>query len=172
MPRPRKCRYIADQPDIAAFKPSGVPGRELERIELGLDELEALRLADREGLYQQAAADRMGISRATFSRLIDSARRKVATALLEGKMLLFQGGTVAHGAARVFVCGVCGHRVPVAPGLGRPRECPKCGENALMRADAPRGHGHCRRGRGGGPRSGGPGGHGHGHGRRRGNGNT
>jgi predicted DNA-binding protein (UPF0251 family) len=69
MPRPCKCRLVAAQPPVSAFKPAGVPGRELESIELGLDELEALRLADLEGLYHDAAAERMGVSRPTFGRV-------------------------------------------------------------------------------------------------------
>lgn len=60
---------------------------ELERIELGLDELEAMRLADLEGHYQEEAAAVMGVSRPTFGRIIEAARRKVADALLNGKAL-------------------------------------------------------------------------------------
>ena len=59
-----------------------------------LDELEALRLADFEGLYQEEAAARMKISRPTFSRVVEQARRKVATALIQGKALRFDGGAV------------------------------------------------------------------------------
>ena len=91
MPRPCKCRLIGQQPPVSAFKPVGVPGMQLEAVELGLDELEALRLADLEGLYHDAAAERMGVSRPTFGRLIARARHKVACALLESKMLVFKG---------------------------------------------------------------------------------
>ena len=62
---------------------------------LGFDEAEALRLADLEGLYQEAAARRMGISRPTFGRIIESAHRKVADALLNGKALRIDGGEVS-----------------------------------------------------------------------------
>jgi predicted DNA-binding protein (UPF0251 family) len=64
---------------------------ELEEVALGLDELEALRLADLEGLYHAAAASQMGISRQTFGTIIASAHRKVAEALLEGKALRIAG---------------------------------------------------------------------------------
>jgi predicted DNA-binding protein (UPF0251 family) len=62
----------------------------LERVVLGHDELEALRLADFEGLYQEACAERMGISRSTFSRILQSAHKKVADALLHGKILMIK----------------------------------------------------------------------------------
>ncbi len=97
MPRPCKCRFIGCQPKARCFKPRGVPACELQVVELGLDELEALRLADLEGLYQEAAAERMGISRATFGRLVSEARGKVADALLNGKMLVFAGDRVSAG---------------------------------------------------------------------------
>ena len=69
------------------FKPCGLKRSELERVILFEDEMEALRLADYEGLYQQECADRMGISRTTFSRLIESARKKIADALINTKAL-------------------------------------------------------------------------------------
>jgi predicted DNA-binding protein (UPF0251 family) len=69
------------------FKPCGVKKHELERVYLLEDEMEALRLADYEGLYQQECADRMGISRTTFSRLVESGRKKTADALLHMKAL-------------------------------------------------------------------------------------
>jgi predicted DNA-binding protein (UPF0251 family) len=68
--------------------------RELEEVVLALDELEALRLADREGQYHQAAARRMKVSRATFGRILETARHKVADALLRGKALRIDGGPV------------------------------------------------------------------------------
>jgi len=75
-----------------AFKPVGVPARGLPEVTLGLDELEALRLADLDGLYQEAAALRMGVSRQTFGRIVESARRKVADAVINRKCLLIGGG--------------------------------------------------------------------------------
>ena len=69
------------------FKPCGIKRVKLERVELFEDEMEAIRLADFEGLYQQECADKMGISRTTFSRLIESARKKTADALLHTKAL-------------------------------------------------------------------------------------
>jgi len=70
------------------FKPCGVRGQYLEKMELDCDEMEAIRLSDYEGLYQQECADKMGISRTTFSRLIQNARKKIADALLHRKAIV------------------------------------------------------------------------------------
>jgi predicted DNA-binding protein (UPF0251 family)/predicted Fe-Mo cluster-binding NifX family protein len=70
-----------------AFKPAGASARDLAHVDLGFDELEAIRLADYEGLYQEAAALRMGVSRQTFARIVESGRRKVADAIVNGKCL-------------------------------------------------------------------------------------
>jgi predicted DNA-binding protein (UPF0251 family) len=94
MPRPFCQRRIAFVPGVTYFKPAGVPLRELEEVALALDELEALRLADLEGLYQEQGAREMGVSRATFARIIESARWKVAHALTSGKALRLEGGPV------------------------------------------------------------------------------
>lgn len=86
---PRKVvprNIVADHSRIC-FKPCGMRRVSLEKIELFEDEMEAVRLADFEGLYQQECADKMGISRTTFSRLIESARKKIADALLHTKAL-------------------------------------------------------------------------------------
>jgi len=87
MARPLKNRHVSCVPAASYFKPVGIPLRELEEIVLGLDELEALRLADLEGLYQADAAEKMGISRQTIGNILNSAHRKLADALLNGKAL-------------------------------------------------------------------------------------
>jgi uncharacterized protein len=94
MPRPCCMRQIGFVPDVIYFKPAGIPLRELEEIVVALDELEALRLADLQGLYQEQAAEKMKISRPTFSRIVEEARRKVAEALIHGKALRMEGGAV------------------------------------------------------------------------------
>lgn len=87
MPRPKKYRCIKCKPDATYFKPRGIPLVELEEISVTMDELEALRLADYDGLYHEDAAKRMKISRQTFGRILNEARRKVAECLLKGKAL-------------------------------------------------------------------------------------
>jgi len=78
---------VGCRPNAYFFKPRGIPLFRLEEVSLHMDEVEALRLADYEGLYHEDAAQRMKISRATFGRILDQARRKVAEALLKGKAL-------------------------------------------------------------------------------------
>jgi predicted DNA-binding protein (UPF0251 family)/predicted Fe-Mo cluster-binding NifX family protein len=92
--RPKSCRTVGVQPGVKYFKPQGVPLSDLEETILAFDEFEAIKLADRDGLYQEEAAVRMNISRPTFSRIIDSAHRKIADALVHGKALKIEGGRV------------------------------------------------------------------------------
>jgi predicted DNA-binding protein (UPF0251 family)/DNA-directed RNA polymerase subunit RPC12/RpoP len=139
MARPCKCRWIGTDFEVTAFKPCGVPGRTLDVVELQLDELEAVRLADLEGLYQEAAAGRMGVSRPTFGRLIESARHKIASALLGSKMLVFKGGAVMARDMRTFSCADCGASFQVAYGAQRPAECPSCRGKNFCRAEGERG---------------------------------
>ncbi|MBN2030231.1 DUF134 domain-containing protein [bacterium] len=94
MPRPKKLRWISGHPGVSYFKPQGVPLRFLSQVRLEVDELEALKLADLEGLSQEEAADQMNVSRATFGRIVEEARRKVADALVHGKAIQIEGGEV------------------------------------------------------------------------------
>jgi len=94
MPRPCCRRHVGCAPRSGFFKPSGIPAYALEQLALTLDEVESLRLADLEGLYQEQAAGRMNVSRATFARIVEGARRKVADALVNGKALRIEGGNV------------------------------------------------------------------------------
>ena len=94
MPRPPKPRWIAWEPTATVFKPAGVPARGLRWLTLALDEFEALRLVDGEGLDQEQAAARMGVSRPTVTRLLARARAKAAQMICEGFALLIEGGPV------------------------------------------------------------------------------
>jgi predicted DNA-binding protein (UPF0251 family) len=94
MPRPEKFRWVSHPPGVSFFKPHGVPLRTLEQVCLGMDELEALRLADLENLNQEDAARQMNVSRATFGRIVARARQKTSDALVHGKSILIQGGHV------------------------------------------------------------------------------
>jgi len=96
MPRPCCRRMIAGSPKASAFKPVGMKMFEIEEVVLALDEFEALRLADLDGMYQEAAAVEMHVSRPTFSRIIESAHKKVADALVHGKALRIEGGSVTE----------------------------------------------------------------------------
>lgn len=93
MPRPVKCRQVDSEPGVTYFKPAGVMMRDLSEVVLNLEEFEALRLIDFEQKDQQEAAKRMRVSQPTFSRVLDSARKKVSQFLIEGKALRVEGGT-------------------------------------------------------------------------------
>jgi uncharacterized protein len=133
MARPVNCRNIGCLPEINYFKPRGIPLSDLEEIVLGVDEFEAIRLADLEKLYQEEAAKKMRISRQTFGRILDSAHRKVAEAVVEGKALRIEGGKISvvdATAVRRFRCDDCHHSWKLPYGIGRPADCPSCkGEN-------------------------------------------
>ena len=92
MPRPRKCRRVSQHPAHRVYKPQGVPGHELNGVKLPVECLEALRLADAEGLEHLAAAEMMGISRPTFSRILTEAHKIVACALINGWAIHIEGG--------------------------------------------------------------------------------
>jgi predicted DNA-binding protein (UPF0251 family) len=93
MPNRRRYRRIMNPPRMEGYKPFGIPMRELESIYILYEEFEALRLADYENLTQVEAAKKMNISRPTFTRLYDKARKSVAKAFMEGKAIIIQGGT-------------------------------------------------------------------------------
>ncbi|MFC1967533.1 DUF134 domain-containing protein [Chloroflexota bacterium] len=92
MPRPIKCRRVGFMPGVTYFKPAGIPMRVLEEVKLSLEEAEAVRLKDLEGLEQSDGALRMNVSRPTFQRVLASARQKIADALLNGKAIRIEGG--------------------------------------------------------------------------------
>lgn len=94
MPRTKRERTIGFMPGVTFYKPAGIPLRQIEDIILELDELEAMRLADYMSLYQEEAATKMNVSRPTFGRILESAHKKIATAIIEGKAIRIVGGNV------------------------------------------------------------------------------
>ena len=94
MARPCKFRKVRGRPDAVYFKPRAIPLSLLEEVALTFDEVESLRLADLEGRYQEEGAALMGISRQTFGNILESARKKVADALVNSKALRIEGGQI------------------------------------------------------------------------------
>jgi predicted DNA-binding protein (UPF0251 family) len=133
--RPRHPRRVEVEPDVTYFKPRGVPMADLEVAELTVEELEALRLVDLEGLEQDQAAIRMGVSRRALWSELDSARRKVAGALVKGSAIAIRGGNYVT-AARRFECSSCGRTWDEPFGTGRPCACPGCGSPQVARQKA------------------------------------
>jgi len=141
MPRPRGRRRIERLHGPRRFKPQGIPAKFLEEIVLSQDELEAIRLADLEGLYQDQAAERMGISRATLGRILTQAHGKVANALVSGKVLRIGDEPLPVGSWR-FICQRCGHVWEESEPPSEQIACPACGETVLETWTP---GGHCRR---------------------------
>jgi predicted DNA-binding protein (UPF0251 family) len=83
---------VALEPEITYFKPRGIPLRELEEVILTVDEFEAIRLKDLENFEQENCANKMNISQPTVHRLILSARKKIADAIVNGKAIRINGG--------------------------------------------------------------------------------
>ena len=97
--RPKKVRYIQRMPKIVQFSPRGKPGRP-DEIELTLDEFEAIKLADYQGFRQDQGAVAMRLSRASFGRIVRKARKKVAEALVMGKIVRIRMGDVQVGVRK------------------------------------------------------------------------
>jgi predicted DNA-binding protein (UPF0251 family) len=110
--RPFKTKLVKEEPRTDYFKPRGIPLTELEEVILRIEELEALRLVDLEGLYQEDAAKEMGVSRQTLQRMLMESRAKVIDALVNGKALRIEGGNyiLAQGGGR-YRCGRCGEEI-------------------------------------------------------------
>jgi len=90
MPRPKKPRFVSGYPTLTAFIPEGVPAT--GEVSLSVEELEAVRLSDFEGLDQESAANLMEVSRQTYGRILARARHCVSAALITGKVLRIEGG--------------------------------------------------------------------------------
>jgi len=120
---------VAQLPQANYYKPRGIPLSVLEEVTLTVDEFEAIRLTDLEGLYQAQAAEKMDISRQTLGRILESAHKKIADALVHGKALLIKGGPIEIISPCSETAGLHG----LGPGPARPK----------------RGRGQCRRRRGG-----------------------
>ncbi len=106
MSRPKQNRKIAGPPLMKGYKPFGIPRRQLETLVLHYDEYEAFRLLDYEGLTQEQAAVHMQISRPTLTRVYDKARKTLARAFVEGKMIVIDGGQVEF-SEEWYRCGRC-----------------------------------------------------------------
>lgn len=153
MVRPRKPRFVENEPSSDYFKPRGVPASDLEEVRLSVEELEAVKLVDLKGLKQEEAAERMEVSRATLQRTLAGARGKIADALVAGKALGISGGDyVAAGpvSVRKFRCVSCGASWDEPFGTGiRACEtpCRECGAETVVREGGPLAGGRGRRAR-------------------------
>jgi uncharacterized protein len=141
MPRPQDNRIVLEPPLFSEFKPLGIKGQDLEQVQLALDEFEAFRLADHIGLSHAEAAVEMGISRPTFSRLIEKARKNIADFIIRGKLLTIEGGSI-HFRNNIIRCLNCGHmfKINISNTIS---ECPACYSKQLINLAGGFGHGKC-----------------------------
>lgn len=134
MVRPQKHRRVAFNPEISYFKPRGIPMFDLEEVRLTVDQREAIRLSDLLGMSHEEAGRRMGVSRATFGRIIQRAREAVADALINGKAINVEGGSYKLvSTARIFFCNNCGREWEEPLGTARPECCPSCEKDDFYR---------------------------------------
>jgi predicted DNA-binding protein (UPF0251 family) len=131
MPRPFCCRRVGFNPRFNYFKPRGIPTDQLQEIVMTLDETEAIRLADLNGMYQEQAAECMNISRPTFGRIIESAHRKIAGALIEGKVLKIEKGIVEITETKKYKCNDCRFEIDIPSQSPHINQCPQCGGDAI-----------------------------------------
>ena len=141
MPRPQKERMVHKPPIFTEFKPTGIARKYLNQTSLSLDEYEAFRLADYEGLSHNEAADEMEISRSTFTRLIEQARKKIANFMIKGESLIIEGGNV-HFRNNIIKCLDCGYMFNINIGTVI-TDCPECGSAELLNLAGGFGHGLC-----------------------------
>ncbi|MDI6702148.1 DUF134 domain-containing protein [Methanothermobacter wolfeii] len=131
MPRPRRRRRILGEPQVASFSPES--SGSCARIEITLDEFEAIRLRDYHGIQQKKAAEIMGISQPTFHRALKSARSKVAEALVEGRPIILKGGDYIMDRRR-YKCMDCQFEW-ISPGKSY-EKCPDCGSENITSVSA------------------------------------
>ena len=122
---PYRKRLINQPPNFKNFKPSGIPRKMLKSVKITVDEYEAFRLADYQGLEHLQAAEKMAISRPTFTRLIEKARHKIAMALVDGMELVVEGGNVEFENT-LHRCRDCGDE-QINPVNENIPDCPECG---------------------------------------------
>ncbi len=132
MSRPQKCRRVAFLPNVTYFKPAGIPLRALEEVRLSVEEAEAIRLKDLEGLEQEQGAEKMNISRPTFQRVLASAREKIADALLNGKAIRIEGGNFEMSPRRFHCINSHEWEVPFEVAVQATSQlCPVCDESSV-----------------------------------------
>lgn len=134
MARPSKNRIVGFNPDVDYFKPRGIPLRHLAEVNLTVDECEALRLADFFNMSHAAAGAEMGVSRATFGRIVQQARRTIADALVNGKAIRIEGGNYRYaGEGKRYACGDCRYEWHAPEGIAPPAHCPECAGESVSR---------------------------------------
>ncbi len=130
IPRKKLHRRVHQEPPVSVFKPAGIPARDLDEILITVDEFEAIRLADFEGMSQREASVTMQISQPTFNRVLSSARSKIAKGLVQGDVLRIEGGRyLLEDGTGVLLCVACGYTLDMKS--DDRSSCPKCNSTNL-----------------------------------------
>lgn len=128
MSRPKRIRRMNNPPHFRGFRPIGMT--EDHPVVINYDEYEAIRLSDFELFGQVEAAQAMGVSRPTFARIYESARRKVAKAFVHGQSIVFEGGKV-YFDSEWYSCNLCGCWFNHPAKDSKVSECPLCGSSEI-----------------------------------------
>jgi predicted DNA-binding protein (UPF0251 family) len=146
MPRAKTLRTLHDMPVVKGFRPLSMRANYRQAVILKLEEYEVLRLIDYEKKIHEEVAEMMNVSRPTVTRIYNSARIKISTALVEGRSFLIEGGDVRM-ARNFYQCEACMHRMSLLLDEDKPTVCSACGSDKILSlADCfVRGCRHCRR---------------------------
>jgi uncharacterized protein len=131
MARPKQERKICNPPIMQGFKPFGIPRHLLSSVFLQYDEYEVIRLLDYDGMTHEQAAEKMNVSRPTLTRIYEQARKTLAKAFVEGKMIYIEGGNVQF-EKQWFRCKKCFKLIGGLENHIRCKDCKAFGTDELV----------------------------------------
>jgi len=136
MPRLKVLRNLDDLPMIKGFRPIWLRAGFRHTVSLNLEEYEAIRLIDYEKSNHEQAAQAMNVSRPTITRIYESARQKLALALVEGRGLIIEGGNVSLRGSHLY-CEACSQKFTIPEAAdGASTTCPHCGSSQILDLNA------------------------------------
>ncbi len=131
MPRAKAIRTLQELPIIKGFRPLWMRLNHRSAVTLQLEEYEVLRLVDYEGMIHEQAAEKMQVSRPTITRIYEQARKKLATALVEGRSLLIEGGEIQLSGEH-YLCEECQHKFVCSTPEQNATNCPSCSSQRII----------------------------------------
>lgn len=131
MPRAKTLRMLQELPIVKGFRPLWMRANYRQAVILNLEEYEVLRLIDYESKIHEEVAGMMNVSRPTVTRIYESARKKISTALVEGRSFLIEGGEIEISEHH-YLCEECQHRISIALEDEKPGICPACGSERII----------------------------------------
>ncbi len=131
MPRIKALRTLQELPTVKGFRPLWMRANYRSAVMMQLEEYEAIRLMDYENLTHEQAAEKMGVSRPTVTRIYDQARKKLATALVEGRSFLIEGGEIQLNGVHYY-CEDCQFKFTRSPEERDAPVCPHCSSTKII----------------------------------------